>query len=90
MPKVLKDMNIEQRMKNWQVVEKWAEIVGARISQHAQATAVDTEILYVEVDTPMWQSQLFLMKGSIIRKIKKYSTNIKDIKFRVVDEIGGH
>jgi hypothetical protein len=33
---------------------------------------------------------LFLMKGSIIRKIKKYSTNIKDIKFRVVDEIGGH
>ena len=69
-PKVLKDMNIEQRTKNWQVVEKWTEIVGARISEHAQATAVDTDNLYVNVDSPMWQSQLFLMKGTIIRKIK--------------------
>lgn len=89
-PKVLKDMNIEQRTKNWQVVEKWAEIVGARISEHAQATAVDTDNLYVNVDSPMWQSQLFLMKGTIIRKIKKYGTSIRDIKFRVVDEMGGH
>ncbi|MGB3341825.1 MAG: DUF721 domain-containing protein [bacterium] len=88
-PKVLKDMNIEQRTKNWQVVKKWAEIVGARISQHAKPTAVDADNLYVDVDSPMWQSQLFLMKGNIISKMQKYGTNIKDIKFRIVDEIEG-
>ena len=80
-------MNIEQKTKNWQVVKKWAEIVGARISQHARPTAVDADNLYVDVDSPMWQSQLFLMKGNIIRKMQKYGTNIKDIKFRIVDDI---
>jgi len=86
-PGVLKEMNIEQRTKNWQVVEKWSEIVGARISQHAKPTAVDGDNLYVDVDSPMWQSQLFLMKGNIINKMQKYGTGIKDIKFRIVDEI---
>jgi len=89
-PKVLRDMNIEQRTKNWQGVEKWAEIVGARISRHAKPTAVDADNLYVDVDSPMWQSQLFLMKGNIISKMQKYGTNIKDIKFRIVNEDEGY
>lgn len=78
-------MNIETRMKNWQVVEKWAEIVGKRIAQHTKAISVDTSNLFIEVDNPVWQSQLFLMKNTIIAKLKKYCVNIKDIKFKVVD-----
>ncbi len=84
-PKVLKDMNIETRMKNWQIVEKWAEIVGKRIARHAKATAVDTNNLFVEVDNPVWQSQLFLMKQTILKKIKKFDVQIKDIIFTIVD-----
>lgn len=78
-------MNIETRMKNWQIVEKWTEIVGKRIAQHAEATGVDTDNLFVEVDNPVWQSQLFLMKDTIIKKLKKYNVNIKDIKFRLMN-----
>lgn len=89
-PKVLKDMNIEQKTKNWQVVDNWSEIVGSKISLHTKPTAVDGENLYVDVDSPMWQSQLFLMKGTIISKMKKYGTNIKDIKFRIVNGMDGH
>ena len=79
-------MNIEQKTKNWQVVEKWTEIVGERISRHAKPTAVDADNLYVDVDSPMWQSQLFLMKGNIISKMQKYGTNIKDIRFRIIND----
>lgn len=78
-------MNIETRMKNWQIVEKWAEIVGKRIARHAKATAVDTNNLFVEVDNPVWQSQLFLMKQTILKKIKKFDVQIKDIIFTIVD-----
>jgi hypothetical protein len=82
-PRVFRNLDMNERMKNWQVVEKWAEIVGNRIAKHTKATGVDSKNLYVEVDNPMWQSQLFLMKESIIKKIKKYNINIKDIKFHI-------
>jgi predicted nucleic acid-binding Zn ribbon protein len=82
-PRVFRDLNMNERMKNWQVVEKWAEIVGRRIAEHTRATGVDSRNLFVEVDNPIWQSQLFLMKETIIKKIKKYSVNIKDIKFHI-------
>jgi predicted nucleic acid-binding Zn ribbon protein len=84
--KVLYDMKIETRLKNWQLIEKWEEIVGTRIAQHAQATNVDTENLFVEVDNPVWQSQLYLMKDKIIKKFKKYNVNIKDIKFKIMNK----
>jgi hypothetical protein len=37
------------------------------------------------VDNPVWQSQLFLMKSDILKKIQKYDVRIKDIKFRISD-----
>ena len=30
LPRVLKSMNIETRIKNWQIVENWTEIVGKK------------------------------------------------------------
>lgn len=86
MPRVLHGLNINERMKNWQIVEKWTEIVGKKIAQHARATAVDSKNLFVEVDNPVWQSQLFLMKDKIIKKIRTYNVSIRDIKFRIADQ----
>jgi hypothetical protein len=41
------------------------------------------------VDNPAWQSQLFLMKADILKKIRKYDVKIKDIKFRISDSQTG-
>ena len=87
-PRVLSGLGINQTMKNWQILEKWAKIVGKRIAEHAKAISVDAENLFVEVDNPVWQSQLFLMKAKIIKKIKEYDANIKDIKFRIAESPG--
>jgi predicted nucleic acid-binding Zn ribbon protein len=84
-PRVMLNMGIKDRMKNWQIVEKWPEIVGTRVAKHATATHADAENLFVEVDNPVWQSQLFLMKEEIIKKIRVYNRNIKDIKFRIIE-----
>lgn len=79
--RVLKNMKMEEGMKNWCIVEKWPEIVGTKIAHHAHATAVDAQNLYVEVDNPAWQNQLFLMKSMLLEKCKKYHVSIQDIKF---------
>lgn len=80
MPRVLASLHVETKMKNMQIIEKWPDIVGPKIATHARATAADAENLYVEVDNPVWQSQLFLMKNKIMQKIKQYDVTIKDIK----------
>jgi hypothetical protein len=46
---------------------------------------VDRENLFVMVDNPVWQSQLFLMKSEILRKVSKLDNRIKDIRFMVSD-----
>ncbi|MBE0432032.1 DUF721 domain-containing protein [candidate division WOR-3 bacterium] len=84
-PRVLKTMDINGTLKNWQVVEKWETIVGANIARHARAVSVDAENLFVAVDNPVWQAQLFLMKSDILKKIQQYDVKIKDIRFRIAD-----
>lgn len=83
MADLLKELNIEKSMNNWQIVEKWTEIVGERIACHAKAVSVDQDCLFVEVDDPTWQSQLFLMKNDILTKCQKYQVYLKDIKFHI-------
>jgi predicted nucleic acid-binding Zn ribbon protein len=85
MPRVLQVMNINGTLKNWTVVREWETIVGSSIAHHARAVSVDSENLFVMVDNPVWQSQLFLMKSDILKKIRKYDVRIKDIKFRISD-----
>ncbi len=83
LPRIINDLGLEAKVQNWQVVDKWSEIVGSRIAKHTRAIAVDAENLFVEVDNPIWQSQLFIMKAKILRKIRDYHVNIKDIKFKI-------
>lgn len=83
MPRVLKSLELDERIKNHEIVEKWAEIVGEQIARHARAIGVDAENIFVTVDNPIWQGQLFLMKEKIIKKISTYGINIKDIKLSI-------
>jgi predicted nucleic acid-binding Zn ribbon protein len=82
-PRVLKSLQIDEKVRNSAVVDRWPQIVGARIARHAAASAVDGENLYVTVDTPVWQGQLFLMKNEILKKIRDLGYNIKDIRLSI-------
>ena len=82
---MLKDMDIAGKMKNWRVVERWESIVGPKIARHAKAVSVDSNNLFVGVDNPAWQSQLFMMKSEILRKIRELDVGIRDIKFIIWD-----
>jgi predicted nucleic acid-binding Zn ribbon protein len=82
---VLRDMDISGKVKNWQVVEKWESLVGQNIARHAKAVSVDSENLFVMVDNPVWQSQLFMMKSRILDKIRALDVRIRDIKFMISD-----
>jgi hypothetical protein len=84
-PRVLKDMNLSGKVRDWQVVDKWEDLVGPKIARHAQAVSVDSENLFVMVDNPVWQGQLFMMKSEILKKVRKIDVKIKDIRFMISD-----
>ena len=88
LPRVLRPLDLDGRIKNWAAIEKWSEIVGERIAKHAQATHVDTENLFVAVDNPVWQGQLFIMKAQILEKMKSYGITLKDIRFSIQSKPG--
>lgn len=87
LPQVLKSLDLESRFKDIQMVKLWPQIVGNKIAQHARAININEAVLFVVVDNPAWQAQLFLLKNKIIERFNKSGANLKDIKFMI--EKGG-
>lgn len=83
LPGVIKELNVADRMKCWLILEKWPIIVGPKIAGHARAVSTDLHCLFVDVDSPAWQHQLFIMKSEILKKIKQYDSTIQDVKFTI-------
>ncbi|MEO0122599.1 MAG: DUF721 domain-containing protein [candidate division WOR-3 bacterium] len=81
LPRVIKSMNLEEKFKEIEMVKHWENIVGEKIAQHARAININESNLYVVVDNPVWQAQLFLLKNKILKKFNELGANLKDIKF---------
>ncbi|MEO0094567.1 MAG: DUF721 domain-containing protein [candidate division WOR-3 bacterium] len=81
LPRVLKELNLDTRLKEVEITKHWTDVVGKKISQHARAININNGNLYVIVDNPIWQAQLFLLKNKILKKFNKLDANLKDIKF---------
>jgi len=81
--RVLESLKIEDKLKDYAVIQKWPEIVGENIARHTRATGIDDANLYVMVDNPVWKAQLFLMKGNILKKINETGVQLRDIKFTI-------
>ncbi len=85
---VLQQYGLTQRLKEFQIVEAWPEVVGEQIAKVTQAREVRDGRLYVEVSnseraSSAWRNELFFMKADIIQKMnRKIGQNIvHDIMF---------
>ncbi|MCX7995703.1 MAG: DUF721 domain-containing protein [candidate division WOR-3 bacterium] len=81
LPRVLKSLDIDERIKEIKILRHWPEIVGEKIASHARPINISEANLYVAVDNPLWQAELFLLKGRIIKKFNELGAKLKDIKF---------
>ena len=51
------------------VVERWADVVGADIAGHARPVAIREGALVVEVDDPVWASQLKWLGNDLLSRL---------------------
>ena len=67
--------------KAW-LTKYWKEIVGETADKHTRPYKIDRDVLFVSVDSSVWNQELFMKKGSLISNInRKFAKKIvKDVK----------
>jgi predicted nucleic acid-binding Zn ribbon protein len=80
---VLKEHKLTADIDAYAVFCFWGEIAGPIVANHCRPVRLNGHILYVEVDDPIWLSQLRYMKRDILQKIDKRIKpgTFNDLKF---------
>lgn len=80
--KVLRGFNIKD-LESVKIFALWDRIAGEKLAAHCQPVRVTRGILYVEVDDPIWLSQVKYMKADILGKITETLEKeaVKDVRF---------
>jgi predicted nucleic acid-binding Zn ribbon protein len=75
-----------QRLTEAQALSRWEQAVGPQIAKHSQAIGVEDGVLKVEVNHPIWRSELHHRKAQILEILNGSGeggerTVLKDILF---------
>jgi predicted nucleic acid-binding Zn ribbon protein len=62
---------LSKRMEEADALSHWEEAVGAQIAKHARAIRVQDEVLWIEVDHPIWKTELHYRKRQILDQLNK-------------------
>lgn len=74
---------IEKRLKEYNAISQWPQIVGDRIAKEARPLYVKGGKLFLYVEKAVWRNELTFMKKDIIQKMNRAvgAPLIRDIVF---------
>ncbi len=81
--RAIKKTGLEQVLNQQEVLDRWGEVVGKKISENSEAIKITNGVLSVKTKSPTWRQELQLQKTEIIKKINYELEKkiIKDIRF---------
>ena len=79
---VLDELGLKKKLRQYNIISEWQEIVGERIAKVTEPYRIDGGILYVRVRTSEWRNELTMRKPEILKKINVEENIIQDILFR--------
>jgi predicted nucleic acid-binding Zn ribbon protein len=81
----LAHFKLDEKARNYEVITRWAEIVGEKVSQFTQAEKLDRGVLTVQVTNQVWRYELSLRSKEIVRKIAETCCDgiVKEIRWKV-------
>ncbi|MCI0453001.1 MAG: DUF721 domain-containing protein [Candidatus Latescibacteria bacterium] len=83
LPSVLRDLGLQKRFSERQLVERWADIVGPEISQRARATRYENGTLYVRVDHGAWMQELHFIEKDLVKKLRAACPDVNLTRIRL-------
>ena len=78
---LIDDLGITKRIREYDVVDVWAEVVGPHIASVAEVRSIRNGVLVVTVTHPAWRQELLLRKKELIAGIntRLQQTVVRDI-----------
>lgn len=81
----LKNMGLDTKLKDYQVITHWDDIVGKQISYVTKPLYFKFKTLFVSVANHIWMQQLTFLEDKIIQKVNDYVKHevVKKIYYRL-------
>ena len=87
MPRVLKDMRIDNRRAEAEIVKVWNDLIDPNIVAHAQPAGVHKGTLFVNVDSSVWLAEIVRYRRREILDRLQHSFG-KDLIARISFRVG--
>ncbi len=71
LPRLLKDLGLEDDAAGWRVVAEWPALAGERIAKRTRATGFREGVLTVEVEGSAWMHELGFLKRELVRRANR-------------------
>jgi len=81
----LKEKKWSKKIKGYQIISNWENLVGKEIAQASQPTKIQDKCLFLAVKSNVWANELNLRKGELIEKINREAGEkiISNIMFKI-------
>jgi len=66
---LLENLGIERKIKEYDAVLRWNEVVGEKIASVTEAVKIEKGVLVVRVQNGPWRNELNLLKNDVIEKM---------------------
>jgi predicted nucleic acid-binding Zn ribbon protein len=67
----LKEMNIDQKLKEVGIVSQWEKLMGKTVAVRTSRIYIRNHILYIHVTSSVLKNELLMMRQAIIEKINE-------------------
>jgi predicted nucleic acid-binding Zn ribbon protein len=68
---LLKELHIDQKLKEIRIINSWNEILGANIQRSTSKIFIKNRVLFVYLKSPIVRNELMMMKSDIIKKLNE-------------------
>ncbi len=70
-PRVLKDLGLEESARALRVAERWEAVVGEEVARHSRPTGIRGGVLEVTVDSSVWCQQLQMRRPELLASLRE-------------------
>ena len=83
--KLYQQFAIRNGFKKAWIEKHWLELVGLEAGKHSRPHRVEHEVLFVNVDSSVWNQELFMTRRNLIQKINGNFSQviIREIKYQI-------
>jgi predicted nucleic acid-binding Zn ribbon protein len=70
-PRLLRDLGLEQGLLGFRAIENWPDVVGERIARRTRAVSFENGVLRVEVEGSAWRYELGFLERRLLLELER-------------------